>query len=199
MSDRDLDDILGQSESITVVEAAPDIQEVMRGVTATWLMQAFRMDRITVRRKLKDLLPIKYGRGNVPIYDFVQACQYLVKPKVDIAEYIKGVKAEELPLDLQKDYWDAHMKKLRYEEAAGKTWRDEDVIELFGETFKGIKTATQLWASDIDTKTGLTPEQYEMLQKATDKMLDDIHKTLSDLKNKRHTKSVRGYREAENV
>lgn len=191
-----IEDLLGGNEPDDATNApleigpSPDLKEVIRGVTVTWLMDAFRMDRRSVRKKLADLAPLKYGKGNTPIYDFVQACSYLVKPKVDIAKYIKTLKAEELPLDLQGDYWDALLKKQKWEERAGELWRTNDVIEVFGEVLKHVKTSTQLWANTIDRKTGLTTEQYAILEKLTDALLDDIHKRLSEMETKRKTPST---------
>lgn len=195
MTSRSIEDLIGGEDETEddvsnepiVIGESPDITQIFRGVTVTWLMQAFRMDRSTVKKRMANCQPLKYGKGNVPIYDFVQACEYLVKPKVDLDEYLKRLKPEDLPLDLRKEYWEAQLKKQRWEEKAGQLWRTEDVIEVYSEALKHIKTSTQVWASNLDRKSGLTAEQYELLGKMTDRLLSDMHERLLDMQNHKTT------------
>lgn len=168
-----------------------DIRDVYAGVSTTWLMNAFRMDRSTVKRKLAPLPPIKYERANMPIYDFVQAASYLVKPRVDIAEYIRTLKPNDLPNDLQKEYWDAQLKRQTFELKSGQLWRTEDVLETFGEVFKRIKTTMQLWVENIERKQGLSADQRTLLVQMVDGLQNDIHEQLIDLAKTRSTPSSR--------
>lgn len=168
---------------------ALDIRDVYRGVTITWLMNAFRMDRSTVKKKMADCVPIKYSRGNIAIYDFVQAASHLAKPRIDIGEYLKTIKPTDLPAGLQTDYWDALLKRQKYERQAGDLWHTDDVLEVFGEAFKHIKTSTQLWVSRLERTTGLTSEQIEILNKLTDTLLDDMHGKLVSMKKTSTTRS----------
>src|SRR5258708_7976004 len=72
--------------------AIGDWSATLAGVSITWLSNAFRMDRQTVKKRLARLEAMGNGHAGQPIYDFVQAAAYLVKPKVNVAEYIKGLK-----------------------------------------------------------------------------------------------------------
>lgn len=166
-----------------------DISNVAAGVSISWLMQAFRMDRYTVRKKMAECQPIKFGRGNTPIYDFVQASAYLVKPKVDLKDFLKTIKPEEMPNDLQKEYWDALLKRQKYEVQAGQLWRTADVLETFGEVFKRIKTSMQLWVDDIEQKEGLTATQRKILIAMVDNLQESIHRQLLDMAETRSTPS----------
>jgi len=195
MTSRSIEDLIGGEDETEddvanepiVIGESPDITQIFRGVTVTWLMQAFRMDRSTVKKRMANCQPLKYGKGNVPIYDFVQACEYLVKPKVDLDEYLKRLKPEDLPLDLRKEYWEAQLKKQRWEEKAGQLWRTEDVIEVYSEALKHIKTSTQVWASNLDRKTGLSTEQYDLLISMTDRLLSDMHQRLLEMQSHKTT------------
>lgn len=185
----DLSDLMG-------APAAPepafslDIRQVHRGVSASWLMEAFRLDRVTVRKRLADCPSIKKEGGNRPIYDFVQAAGYLVTPKLDMAKIVKSLKPEQLPNEMQKDYWDALIKKQKYELQAGELWRTEDVLETLGEVFKRIKTSMQLWVDDLDRRRGLTKEQRIELVKMVDSLQSDIHEKLVALPKSRSTPSA---------
>jgi hypothetical protein len=195
VSEQTIDDLLGDvapddaEDAPIEIGQAPDIRQVVRGVTVTWLMDAFRKDRRTVRKRLAELTPLKYGKGNTPIYDFVQACSYLVEPKIDLDKYLQTLKPEQLPLPLQTEYWDVILKRQKALERAGQLWPTDKVIEVFSEVLKHVKDATQLWATTLDRRTGLTPQQYEVLEKLTDKLLDDIHKRLSQMESLRQTPS----------
>jgi len=208
MTSRSIEDLIGGEDETEddvanepiVIGESPDITQIFRGVTVTWLMQAFRMDRSTVKKRMANCQPLKYGKGNVPIYDFVQACEYLVKPKVDLDEYLKRLKPEDLPLDLRKEYWEAQLKKQRWEEKAGQLWRTEDVIEVYSEALKHIKTSTQVWASNLDRKTGLSTEQYDLLISMTDRLLSDMHQRLLEMQNNKTTpNSLDGAEDPEDV
>ena len=208
MTSRSIEDLIGGEDETEddvanepiVIGESPDITQIFRGVTVTWLMQAFRMDRSTVKKRMANCQPLKYGKGNVPIYDFVQACEYLVKPKVDLDEYLKRLKPEDLPLDLRKEYWEAQLKKQRWEEKAGQLWRTEDVIEVYSEALKHIKTSTQVWASNLDRKTGLSTEQYDLLISMTDRLLSDMHQRLLEMQSHKTTpNSLDGAEDPEDV
>lgn len=164
-----------------------DIQNVFKPVSLTWLSKAFRKDLYTVKKRLADCPPTRYAGGNRPEYDFVLAASYLVDPKFDITEVIKTMQPKDLPVDLQKDYWTAMRAKQRFEEEAGQLWRTEDVLDVFGEAFKLIRTSTQLWASQLERSSGLTQDQYKHLQAATDSLLDELHEKLTSLQNKQKT------------
>lgn len=166
-----------------------DFTPTYRGVTVNWLRHAFRMDASTIKKKLSMLTPVSYQRGNTPLFDFVQAASYLVKPKIDLRQYIKNLRPEDLPVDLQKDYWDALTKRQKYMRQAGELWHTSDVIDVFGEAFKHIKTSTQLWVNQLDRQTGLTAEQLRILEKLADQLLDDMHTRLASLKDHRATSS----------
>lgn len=211
MPDSDIEDLLGRPKR-SPAEPKPtddqpleeqsqylDIRDVYRGVSINWLKEAFRMDRSTVKRRIADLAPLKYARGNIAIYDFVQAASCLVKPKLDIGELVKTMKPEDLPNDLQKEYWEALLKRQKYKHQAGEFWHTEDVINVFGEAFKHIKESTQLWVNALDRQTGLTPEQVKLLTQLADNLLEDIHGRLSKMKKKRRTPSTAEDVEMEDV
>lgn len=171
------------------IAATAALPAISTGVTVTWLASAFRMDRKTVAKKLAACPAIRQGRGGTPIYDFVQATGYLVRPRFDIREYIKTMKADELPPALQKDYWTAAKSRQQYMEKARDLWRTSDVFEVMGEVFKRIKTTVQLWPEMVEREHGLTAEQRITVTRMGDELLDMIHKSICTMRQERQTRS----------
>lgn len=198
---RDIEDLIGLDPAEETLRQTMnrnkkmDVTETFNGVTVTWLMQAFRMDRISVKKKLAELQPIRYEGGEKPVYDFVQAAAYLVKPKFNVDDYIKKLRPQDLPNDLRKEYWDAKLKQQRWEERAGKLWRTDDILEVFGEAFKHIKTSMQLWVNQLDRSTGLTDEQRKRLIQMTDQLQSEMHQKLTSMKDFGATRSSKVFDE----
>ncbi|HYD04807.1 MAG TPA: DUF1441 family protein, partial [Reyranella sp.] len=160
-----------------------DWSATLAGVSIAWLHNAFRMDRQTVKKRLAKLDPIGNGHAGQPVYDFVQAAAYLVKPKVNVAEYIKGLKPTDLPVILQDQYWASQLKRQQWEQRAGKLWHTDDVIEVFGRTFLVIKDTMNLWVENLAeaSRGTLTAEQRKVLVGLVDGLQTDIHRNLLEM------------------
>jgi Protein of unknown function (DUF1441) len=158
-------------------EASFDLSDVHGGVTVAWLAQVFRMDPTTVKKRLADCPPL-HSRKAGYTYDLKVAAQYLVKPVFNVHEYLKSMKPSELPAQLQASYWDAALKRQKWEENAGQLWRTEAVLGVLAEAFQTIKFTMQLWADNLERVTGLTDEQRDVLVKAVDGLQDELHEAL---------------------
>ena len=168
-----------------------NIELVMKGVTVTWLAQAFGMSPVTVKTKLRDC-PHKGEAKAGYLYDIRDAAPHLVKPIHDMKTYLKTVRPEELPAKLQEKYWSALMRRIKYEERAGMLWRTEKVLFVLGETFQTIKFSLQLWADNLERATGITSEQREYLRHMVDGLQDEIYSKLKELEKESKTSHVLG-------
>jgi len=65
------------------------------------------------------------------------------------------------------------------------------VLEVFGETFKTLKTTMQLWVDNLDDKGDMDQRQRDRLTEMVDGLLDEMHGRLVDMPNKRRTPSSR--------
>lgn len=176
----DFEALIGLPNNDEAEEYVPDVvvdDNVFAGVTRTWLADVFAMDPTTVKKKLANC-PTKGKRGGNPVYELRLAAQYLVPPRVDIAQFIKSMRPNDLPPILQSAYWDAQKKRQDWEINAGELWRTEKVIETLSETFKLIKTSVNLFADTVEQETGLSDRQREIITKLTDGLMDDIHNAL---------------------
>ncbi|MEP2533563.1 hypothetical protein [Shimia sp.] len=168
---------------------AAAVQALHRPVSITFLSEAMSMDRKTVTKKLAELTPISHHRGNIPLYDFRQAMQFLVKPKVDIAAYVRKMGVADLPVALQKDVWDARLKEQKWREQAGELWATEDVLSVLGETFQRLKTTTQLWIDQVAENNALTTDARTELMSLVDGLQTDLHNSLVEMPKDRTTPS----------
>lgn len=185
-------DLLGDVEvpDTEKSNAESDWAKLRNGVTITWLYQVLRMDRKTARKRLANCPIIGKGVGNVELYDIGTAMSYLVKPKFDIADYIKSMNPSELPPLLRKEYWDALLKQQQWEEKAGELWRTEKVMKVLGEAFQRIKNSTQTWADNVERKSSLTPDQYKALNLEVDALRHDMYDALVDMPRQEKTEST---------
>ncbi len=168
-----------------------DMTDVFAGVSVGWLSKVFNMDPSDVKKRLADCPPMHRRKAGY-IYSLPVAARYLVKPVFDVQKYLEGMKPSELPPQLQRDYWDSALKRQKWEENARQLWRTEAVMEVFGETFKNIKFAMQLWADNLERMTGLTPQQRELLVGMVDGLQNDIYDRLVAMSRDRQTPPLSG-------
>lgn len=167
-----------------------EIDKVLKGVTVGWLAQAFDMNPVTVKQKLKDCPPISKRKVGGHIYSLKLAARYLLPPIFDVDQYLQTMKIEDLPIRMQKEYWDAKMKRMEWETEAGHLWRTEDVLEAFGGIFKTIKQSVQLWADDMEAKTQTTPDQRKFVRDKVDELQDKLFKEVTKYAKKHRTTSL---------
>lgn len=158
-------------------QGAPMVEDVHAGVTASWLSQVFGMDPKVVKQRLAECPPLHRRKAGY-IYDLKTAARYLVPPAMSPEQFVKTMKASDLPPHFQQTFWDAALKRQRWEENAGQLWRTEKVREVLGDTFQTIKFTVQLWAETVERQTGLTAEQRKVLVGLTDTLQQEIYDRL---------------------
>lgn len=148
------------------------------GVSIPWLSAMFRKNRRTITEALLQCKPIAQGKGGGMLYDLAEAATYLVVPRRDIKSFLKSLTAKDLPQELRETFWNAKLKEAKYRMVAGELWPTASVLEVFGETFKTIKTTTQLWTDTIDVSYPLSNDQRNLLIELVDKLLGELHQAL---------------------
>lgn len=166
------------------------IQALHQPVSLGLLSDVMGMTRDTVRRRLVELPPMGQRTGNNPVYDFRQAMNYLVTPRVDVAKVISTMSAGDLPPSLQKDVWDARLKAQKWMLNAGELWPTEDVLEVLGEAFQRLKTTAQLWIDQIGDSHSLPAPARKELAGLVDTLQADLHKTLIEMPKDKATRSM---------
>lgn len=156
----------------------------LQGVSVSFLAQVFQMDPAKVKRLLVNC-PIKHtrkrGRTQTQhLYDLATAASYLVEPRISVEDVLAQIKREDLPPAINTAFWDAQLKRQRWEENAGQLWRTETIGGAIGGMFQSIKFTIQLWGDTIERQTGLSEEQRDLLNGMTDKLQQDIFESLQE-------------------
>lgn len=154
------------------------------GVTVGFLAQVFGLNHSMVKRKLVNC-PVKArrSRGTTQVqhlYDLKVAASYLVEARIDPEDIIKSLRKEDLPPSISTAYWDAQLKRQKWEEQAGMLWRTEMISGVIGSMFQTIKFTIQLWADTIERQAGLTEDQRELLNGLTDELQQQMFDSLRE-------------------
>lgn len=172
------EDDFGPDESAQLSFSAKDVHKLKNGVSIQWLARAFRMTRHIVEKKLRKCPVAGSGEFGNPLYDLVEAAGYLVEPKVDIKEYLKTAKDDELPERLRESIWNSKLKKQRWEEKAGHLWRTEYIMDRMGEVLANTRQSVQQIPDRVERIAGLSIEQYRIVRNATDEVLNQIYEEI---------------------
>lgn len=170
-------DMLDRLVEKNAQRGGPMVEDMLAGVTVSWLSQVFGMDPKTVKAKLADCPPLHRRKAGY-VYSLPVAVRYLVPPAISTDQFIKTMKPGDLPVAFQQSFWDAALKRQKWEENAGELWRSAKVQEVLGSTFQTIKFTIQLWTDTLERQVGLTPEQRKLLVAMTDSLQEDIYKSL---------------------
>lgn len=169
----------------------PMVEDMLQGVTVSWLSQVFGMDPKTVKQKLADCPPLHRRKAGY-VYHLPTACRYLIPPAITAENYIKTMKPTDLPTAFQQSFWDAALKRQKWEENAGQLWRTDRVREVLGGTFQTIKFTVQLWADTLERQTGLSDDQRNLLVALVDELQSEIYKALVTQAAEKQTTPQRG-------
>lgn len=166
-------------ESLTRNRAMQGLADAaIGGVTVAFLAQVFQMDHNKVKRKLVNC-PVKARRtrGTMQVqhlYDLKTAASYLVEARIDPEDIIKSLRKEDLPPSISTAYWDAQLKRQKWEEQAGQLWRTNVISTVIGSMFQTIKFTIQLWADTLERQTGLSGDQRDLLNALTDELQQEM-------------------------
>jgi hypothetical protein len=173
------------------------VYQVKQGVPVRWLALVFGMTEHHVKSRLKDLRPIGTANHANPIYSVADAAAYLVQPKVNITEFLRGLKDDDLPDDLRLKLWNARRVRNQVLEAEGELWHSNLALEKFAEVLLAIREKLQLIPEKVERMTGISPEQYKLIRAIVDGVQEEMYRTILDMADKDKTPSVLGSDEEE--
>lgn len=163
-----------------MAEAKRDREELgalFNGCSVSMLGQIFNLDNREVARRIVDLK--KSGdRDGFPVYDLAAAARYLVDPIINIQAYILSLKPADLPVPLQKAYWEGLLSKQKWQENAKDLWRTEKVMDVFVDTFKKLRATLVMFDDSVEAAVGVNEAQRKMIRLLADRLLDDIRESL---------------------
>lgn len=151
--------------------------ELFKGVSMGDMTIIFRLDRRTIQAKIADVPACGKRRGN-SIWLIRDVAPYLIRPAGDIEEHIKRMRPNDLPPQLNKEFWNGQRSKLRYQEEIGMLWRTDRVLEVLSKVFQTIKMNLLLVPDAIERKSSLSDQQREEVRLAIDGTLVEIRDAL---------------------
>lgn len=169
-----------------------DAGELKRPVTQNFLAQVFDMDPATVKKRLLTVKPVGFVGSGVQtrkLYDFKEACGYLVEPKIDLDSYIRSIDPAKLPNHLNKFYWDAQLVKLKFMTQAREAFLAPDILAVFGRVFMLLKDHVQLWPETAREKLNLDDKSTAKLKQLADALQNELYERLTKLPDEQETVS----------
>jgi hypothetical protein len=95
-----------------------------------------------------------------------------------VIEIIKRLKPVQLPVKIQKEFWDAARSRQKYLEDQNELWRTNVIVEAMLEVFKSFKQGCNLMADTVERETELTPKQRQIINELTDALLVGVQKAM---------------------
>lgn len=164
----------GDDAESTILSSKDVSAFLLHGVSIQQLCRLFRMTRQGVENKLRNVRPIELGTHGNPVYDLADAASHLIEPKIDLDEYLRSIKPDKLPDHLRETFWNARLKRQRYEENAGDLWRTKKVMEVVGEMLLDFSNKLNLIPDLVERQTGLSPEQYRLIRSIVDSVREEM-------------------------
>lgn len=161
-------------------------EEFLLPVSMNFLGRVLHMDPMTVKKRLRSCKPAGVVGNGRPVYLFHEALPYLVKPKMDLATYIKTLNPTDMPNSINKTFWEAERIKNKVLIETGEAWDDAAVLDVLGTTFMMFKDRLPLILEGM-REAGLTDEQFAKLQGYVDQLQTNLHENLVDLPKQRRT------------
>lgn len=144
---------------------------IYKGCNVSQLAMLFGLDNRTISMKIHEV-PADDQRNGTAIWKVKNVAPYLVKPILEVEQYIKQMHPQDLPKHLSKEFWTAQNAMLDVKKKQGDLWPTERVIKTIGGLFKQIKIATKLMNDQVDTQAELTVAQRRIIKQLNDSMLN---------------------------
>lgn len=122
-----------------------------------------------------------HGGKVMPLYDFMTAMEYLVKPKGDIEDWFASKNAGSLPPYINKMFWDSAHQRNRVMRSSNDLWHTDEVLVVLGRAAMMIKEEVKTWIEELPEKDILTNDQYHSLVDSTNRLLVMIRERLVEM------------------
>lgn len=150
-----------------------ELQSVFNGCSISLLSQIFGLDPREVAKRITPLAA-SGTRNGYPVYELKEAARYLVEPIVDMEDFIQSMKPSDLPVPVQKAYWEGRLARQRFEENAKLLWRTEKVMDVFVNVFKKLRSTLVMFDDTVEAAAGTTEAQRRIMRQIADGLLNDL-------------------------
>lgn len=170
------------------LEDVGGVQALRRPVTINTLATVFGHDVQTITRRLIDCPFIP--QGNRKLYEFKEACSYIVKPKMTVEQFIATLNKANLPPEINLAFWNANRARLKYMLEAQEAWETGDVLEVFGDAFMAISDTLRTVPEEMRDRARLTDEQTKLLEEGLDELRATLRQKLVEMPAQKQTGSI---------
>lgn len=168
-------------------EPLPHEAEFLRPVGITFLAKLVRKQPYQIEKRLAKCPIIGWhkpgGKGvkDAPLYDFMTAISYLVTPRGNIEDWFAQQNTASLPPYVNKMFWDSAHQRNRVMRSSGQLWHDDEVRLVLSRVDMLIRQEVKMWIEDLPEKELLNTEQYGALVDATNRLVEQVKKTLVEM------------------
>jgi len=167
------------------------LQAFRRPVTINFLATVFRKDIQTITRRLIDC-PHQQYNGRTKLYDFEEACSYIIKPKMTPEQFIKTLNAAHMPAEINKVFWDAQRSRVKYKIEAQEAWETPDVNAAMGDMGMTMKEGLATLTETMRERAKLTDEQALIFDAVIEDFKLHLVEKLEDLADRTTASSMFG-------
>jgi len=144
------------------------------------LAQDFNLSRSTATKRLAECPHSGESRG-YPAYTLEHAAPFLIDPKgiglnKQQEEPENEMDPDKMPPDMQKDYWDARLKKQKHDKEAGHLWDTLEVIHVLSEAYKPLAQRLRTLTDVLERVAGLDTDQLERAEE----VINDVQQQIYD-------------------
>ena len=173
-------DELEEGDFESEVLSSDDIRRyITGGLTIGDLAAAFQVSRYAIENAVESLQPVG-RRRRAHLYAIPDVAAQIIKPNVNIEDYIKTLKSKDLPPSLQKAFWDAQAARQSFEEKAGNLWHTHRVQAVIGRLLLIVRQRLVLATDNVDRMAPLTEEQRALVQRTFDQILVELQAAVND-------------------
>lgn len=160
--------------------AVSDVELLATGeATKSQIAKLFRRDPKTMDRLLYGLIPANMRRG-AAVYSIEEAAGRLVKPGYNIEAYIRRMHHTDLPVLLQKEFWNGLRARQAFEKEHGDLWPTKEVLAVLASSFQTMRTALLLLPDSVDREVTITQAAKDVLKRLTDAAIVELQQVLVD-------------------
>lgn len=150
---------------------------IYQGVTVYDLENLFHASRRVIQRKLAGA-PSTGKRGQFDTWRLKDIAGLFVKPSGSMEEFLSAATPGDLPVLLQKEYWNGLRAKQAFLAEEGNLWQTERVAVLFGKAFQLIRISLLLMPDELERRSSLNDAQRKALQDSVDVALRELKKMI---------------------
>lgn len=146
--------------------------------TMTQLAQMFQTDSKTLPKRMRGIQSVGKNKRGYKVYSIAEAATRIVRPGYEIEEYIRQMSPQELPPLLSKEFWNGQNARIKFEEAMGRLWSTERVVECFSSALAAQRMAVLLIRDGVERETDLSEEQAEVVLRLMDAAINDSREAI---------------------